>query len=102
MGDASRPEKSSAEELPVEVRNSDDWAREFKRFSEDLDIFLILMTGIGVSIAFVGIVNTMLMSVTERFIEFGILKANGWSNGDVLRLISFESGLLGLGGGSFG
>jgi len=60
------------------------------------------MTGIGVSIAFVGIVNTMLMSVTERFIEFGVLKANGWSNGDVLRLISFESGLLGLGGGVVG
>ena len=60
------------------------------------------MTGIGVSIAFVGIVNTMLMSVTERFIEFGILKANGWSNGEVMRLISFESALLGVVGGLVG
>jgi putative ABC transport system permease protein len=93
---------SASRESAVEVRDSDDWAREFKHFSEDLDIFLFLMTGIGVSIAFVGIVNTMLMSVTERFIEFGVLKANGWSNGDVLRLISFESGLLGLGGGIVG
>jgi putative ABC transport system permease protein len=101
--DGAPPTKESADdEAPVEVRNSDDWAREFKRFSEDLDIFLILMTGIGVSIAFVGIVNTMLMSVTERFIEFGILKANGWSNGDVLRLIAFESALLGLAGGVLG
>jgi putative ABC transport system permease protein len=103
MGDASRPGKESGiEELPVEVRNSDDWAKQFKRFSEDLDLFLLLMTGIGVSIAFVGIVNTMLMSVTERFIEFGILKANGWSNVHVLRLIAFESALLGLGGGLVG
>jgi len=93
---------SASRESAVEVRDSDDWAREFKHFSEDLDIFLFLMTGIGVSIAFVGIVNTMLMSVTERFIEFGVLKANGWSNGDVLRLISFESGFLGLGGGVVG
>ena len=93
---------SSAQESAVEVRDSDDWAREFKHFSEDLDIFLLLMTGIGVSIAFVGIVNTMLMSVTERFIEFGVLKANGWSNSDVLRLIAFESGILGLGGGLTG
>ncbi len=103
MGEAARPKtESAAEELPVEIRNSDDWAREFKKFSADLDIFLLLMTGIGVSIAFVGIVNTMLMSVTERFIEFGILKANGWSNAHVLRLIGFESAILGLGGGLVG
>src|SRR5262249_30876395 len=71
IGDSAQPAQDAAsEELPVEVRNSDDWAKQFKRFSEDLDIFLVLMTGIGVSIAFVGIVNTMLMSVTERFIEF--------------------------------
>ncbi len=80
----------------------EDWAREFKHFSEDLDIFLMLMTAIGVTIAFVGIVNTMLMSVTERFIEFGILKANGWSSGDVLRLIAFESRFWVLAGGLLG
>jgi putative ABC transport system permease protein len=86
----------------VEVRDSDDWAGEFERFSADLDLFLLLMTGIGVTIAFVGIVNTMLMSVTERIIEFGILKANGWSNGEVLRLIAMESALLGFAGGIVG
>jgi putative ABC transport system permease protein len=89
-------------ELPVEVRSPDDWAGEFKRFTADLDLFLLLMTGIGVTIAFVGIVNTMLMSVTERYIEFGVLKANGWSNGDVLRLIACESALLGFTGGVAG
>ncbi|HLJ09769.1 MAG TPA: ABC transporter permease [Planctomycetaceae bacterium] len=103
ISEASKPIKQAAsDDDPIEVRSSDDWAREFKRFSADLDIFLLLMTGIGVSIAFVGIVNTMLMSVTERFIEFGILKANGWSNGDVLRLIAFESALLGICGGLVG
>lgn len=89
-------------EVPVEVRSADDWAGEFKRFTADLDLFLTLMTAIGVTIAFMGIVNTMLMSVTERFIEFGILKANGWSRGEVLRLIAYESALLGLGGGAAG
>jgi putative ABC transport system permease protein len=94
--------ETATDESAVEVRDSNDWAREFKHFSEDLDIFLLLMTTIGVTIAFVGIVNTMLMSVTERFIEFGILKANGWSDGDVLRLIAFESALLGVAGGVLG
>lgn len=92
-------EKSEREELPIEVRNADDWADEFKRFTADLDILLVVMTSIGVVIAFVGIVNTMLMSVTERFIEFGILKANGWSSGQILRLIAMESAWLGLVGG---
>ena len=44
----------------------------------------------------------MLMSVSERIIEFGILKANGWSHRDVLRLITFESAILGIGGGLLG
>jgi putative ABC transport system permease protein len=101
-GIAGASTNAVAEEQSIEVRSSDDWATQFSRFSEDLDIFLTIMTSIGVIIAVLGIVNTMLMSVTERFIEFGILKANGWSNGDVLWLITFESALLGLGGGVFG
>jgi putative ABC transport system permease protein len=61
-----------------------------------------VLTGIGMTIAVLSIVNTMLMSVTERVIEFGILKANGWTPWDVLKLITVESATLGLGGGVFG
>ncbi|MEX0701329.1 MAG: ABC transporter permease [Planctomycetales bacterium] len=88
--------------LPLQVRTADDWAEQFEDFSGDLDIFLVLMTGIGVTIAVLSIVNTMLMSVTERIIEFGILKANGWTRGDVLRLIGSESAILGFAGGVCG
>lgn len=87
---------------PVEVRSADDWADEFENFMTDLDLFLTLMTGIGVVIAVLSIVNTMLMSVTERRIEFGILRANGWSRGHVLSLVTFESALLGVAGGLIG
>ena len=65
-------------------------------------MFLAIMSGIGVTIAVLSIVNTMLMSVTERIIEFGILKANGWSRYDVMRLITSESAVLGLFGGISG
>jgi putative ABC transport system permease protein len=44
----------------------------------------------------------MLMSVSERIIEIGILKANGWSRRNVLTLIACESSLLGLAGGCLG
>ena len=91
-----------AAESPVEVRSADDWAEKFDEFSADLDLFLTLMTAIGVAIAVLSIVNTMLMSVTERRIEFGILRANGWSRGHVLWLVTFESALLGVCGGLLG
>ena len=86
----------------VEVRSPEEWADQFQQFSADLDLFLIIMTSIGVTIAFMGIINTMLMSVSERITEFGVLKANGWSGGQVLRLVGFESALLGFCGGVLG
>jgi putative ABC transport system permease protein len=88
--------------LPIEVRSPTDWASRFQDFSADLDLFLGIMSAIGVTIAVLSIVNTMLMSVSERIIEFGILKANGWSRYDVLRLITSESAVLGFFGGIFG
>jgi len=88
--------------LPIEVRSAQEWAGKFDEFSSDLDLFLTAMTAIGVTIAILSIVNTMLMSVTERIIEFGILKANGWSRSDVLKLIGWESAVLGLSGGLLG
>ena len=89
-------------ELPIEVRRAEEWGEQFERFSEDLDVFLTILTGIGVTIAVLSIVNTMVMSVSERIIEFGVLKANGWSKLDVLRLVTSESAVLGVGGGVAG
>ncbi|MAG93202.1 MAG: ABC transporter permease [Planctomycetaceae bacterium] len=93
---------SQADTPPVEVRRAEDWGERFDEFSADLNIFLSIMTAIGVTIAVLSIVNTMLMSVTERIVEFGILKANGWSQTDIMKLIGFESALLGLSGGVLG
>ena len=86
----------------VEVRSAQDWGDKIAELSSDLDIFLYLMTGIGVVIALLSILNTMLMSVAERLIEFGVLKANGWSAWDVMKLVTWESALLGLSGGILG
>jgi putative ABC transport system permease protein len=90
------------QESPVEVRSADDWADAFDEFSADLNLFLSLMTAIGVVIAVLSIVNTMLMSVTERRTEFGVLRANGWSRGHILGLVTYESALLGVVGGVLG
>jgi putative ABC transport system permease protein len=101
-GEVAGEATSRAEDSPVEVQTQGDWSERFDNFTADLKLFLTIMTTVGLAIAVSSIVNTMLMSVTERMVEFGILRANGWTRGDVLRLITYESALLGVAGGVCG
>ena len=100
--DSANGDSAAAKEEALEIRSASDWGAKVKELTNDLDIFLWMMTGIGVVIALLSILNTMLMSVAERMIEFGVLKANGWSAWDILRLITWESALLGVVGGASG
>ncbi|WP_437224535.1 ABC transporter permease [Planctomicrobium sp. SH661] len=86
----------------VEVRLAEDWSERFSEFTGDLELFLMLITTMAVLIAVLSIVNTMTMSVSERMIEFGILRANGWSKFNIMQLMTLESGLLGIAGGVVG
>ena len=61
-----------------------------------LDTFLLMTVSLALLVGVVGIINTMLMSTTERFVEFGVLRTNGWSQGNVLSLVTIESAYLGL------
>ena len=61
-----------------------------------LDLFLLMAVGLAVLVGGVGIANTMLMSTSERFVEFGVMRTNGWTRRNVLVLVVTESGLLGL------
>ncbi len=67
-----------------------------------IDQFFIIIVAIALVIAGVGIVNTMLIAVKERMKEFGVLRAMGWTQEDVLRLVVTESVMLGLVGGLVG
>ena len=49
-----------------------------------------------------GMMNTMLMSVFERTREIGVLRALGWRNGRVLRMILGEAFILSVLGGLLG
>jgi putative ABC transport system permease protein len=67
-----------------------------------LDLFLLLAVALAVLVGAVGIANTMLMSTSERYVEFGVMRTNGWSRRDVLTLVTTESALLGLLSGLLG
>jgi len=101
-GTGSAPADTDTVPEGLEVRSAMEWGQRIQEFSADLDIFLVVMNSIGVMIALLSILNTMLMSVTERLTEFGVLRANGWSARDVMRLILAESAILGVNGGLLG
>ena len=67
-----------------------------------LDLFLLMAVGLAVLVGGVGIANTMLMSTSERFVEFGVMRTNGWTRRDVLSLVTAESALLGVVSGLIG
>jgi putative ABC transport system permease protein len=86
----------------VDTRSTSDIQVNVSRIIDDLDMFLLMVISLAMVVGCVGIVNTMLMSTTERFAEFGIMRTNGWSRGDVLRLVMAESLCLGLLAGVLG
>lgn len=61
-----------------------------------LDLALALIGMIALTTASLGIVNTMVMSITERRKEIGILKSLGADDRDIRILFLAESGMIGL------
>jgi putative ABC transport system permease protein len=60
-----------------------------------LDQFLLAAVALAMLVGGVGIANTMLMSTSERYVEFGVMRTNGWTRRNILALITAESALLG-------
>ncbi len=86
----------------VDARTMSEFQLGVGRMLGALDQLLLLILSLALLVGSIGVLNTMLMSTSERLAEFGILRANGWSRGDVLRLILAESVFLGLLAGVLG
>lgn len=57
---------------------------------------------LAVLVGVLGVMNTMLMTVFERTQEICVLLALGWQRGRIIRMVLWESALLGLLGGAAG
>ncbi len=78
---------------------------EFTAYYNQLDYidwFVWIVSLISVVVGGLGVLNTMLMSVSERTREIGTLRAVGWSRGQILRLILGEGLVLSVVGGVLG
>jgi hypothetical protein len=69
---------------------------------EALPAYQLWMAVIALLVCGVGIVNSMLMSITERYKEIGTIKCLGAMDRHVLELFLIESSVLGLLGGVIG
>jgi putative ABC transport system permease protein len=67
-----------------------------------LTLFLAAIASISLLVGGIGIMNIMLVAVTERTKEIGLRKAVGATNGDILQQFLIESILLTLTGGVVG
>lgn len=112
--------------LAADVRNWIDSARKLKRVREDLaaperlaamlqahgagagtdsggqEAQTRWLVGLALLVAFVGILNAMLMSVTERFREIGTMKCLGALDGFIVKLFLLESLFQGFVGTAIG
>ncbi len=79
-----------------------DQLGEIKTTFYYLDMVLAAVGMIAIVVASLGIINTMVMSILERYSEIGIMKAVGASDRDVQKIFFFESCSIGFLGGLFG
>lgn len=103
--DLDRMAERVAEVVPrdtCEVKSTSSWGREVNLLLADLDPYLAAISFVAGAIGALGVVNTMLMSVRERVREIGVLRATGWTRGDVFKLVLIEASLLGGVGGALG
>jgi putative ABC transport system permease protein len=66
------------------------------------DAFLGLFGSLALTVASLGIINTLVMAILERRREIGVLKALGATDRDVRSLFFAEAGAMGLFGGVCG
>jgi putative ABC transport system permease protein len=84
------------------VFSQDDFVATAKTITGVLTIFLGGIAGISLLVGGIGIMNIMLVSVTERTREIGLRKALGARKRDILIQFLTESSLLSLIGGVIG
>ena len=84
------------------VINSTQFAKSLANILSDLRLFVLAVASLAAIIAAIGILNTMLMSVMERYKEIGTLKATGWTNANIMQMILYESTFIGIIGGILG
>lgn len=85
-----------------QILTQKDLLESFGQITGLLTIFLGIIAGISLLVGGIGIMNIMLVTVTERTREIGLRKAVGARSGDILFQFVIEATVLALVGGAVG
>jgi len=93
---------ASSDELDFNVLSQADLLSTLNSVTQTLTVFLGAIAGISLLVGGIGIMNIMLVSVTERTKEIGLRKAVGATKNQILTQFLIETMTLSLLGGIIG
>ncbi|WP_227377092.1 ABC transporter permease [Haladaptatus halobius] len=102
LGENSDARQLKSSNYRFKVTTQEELINQVKQVSNTFTAYITGIALISLIVGAIGIANIMLVSVTERTREIGIMKAVGAQNTDVLQLFLFEAVLLGMFGSAFG
>lgn len=91
--------KSAMDAVGLNATSFTDQFEEFKKLFIVFEFALAVIGTVALVVATLGITNTMVMSIMERYREIGIMKATGAGDGDVRKIFFVESAVIGFLGG---
>ena len=93
---------STTDESDFNIQNPTDMLESLSSVTQTLTIFLGAIAGISLLVGGIGIMNIMLVSVTERTKEIGLRKAVGATRNQILFQFLIETMTLSIFGGVIG
>jgi putative ABC transport system permease protein len=102
QGEAERLEDRYGRSRHIAVETATDFRTKVSSLTAQAFALFDVLGLIGVIIAALGVVNTLMMNVFERQREIGGLRSLGMTKMQVARMVLAESGAMGIIGGLFG
>ncbi|HEX3012797.1 MAG TPA: FtsX-like permease family protein [Methanobacterium sp.] len=73
-----------------------DYTKQIDNIMQTITLFVSAIASVALLVGVISIINIMLVNVSERTREIGVLKAIGFTNREILGSILTEAGLLGF------